>query len=105
MSAEPVGVADIAVRAGVAAVTVRQWRRRHRDFPAPRWTVSGQPAWDWADVESWLGRRVPAPRYEDGGSIDLDVEAVYLADGTRLAEQRAGEVRARASSGRRSSGR
>ena len=61
MPADPVGVADIAERAGVAPVTVRQWRRRHPEtFPRPRWTVSGQPAWDWPDIEGWLATRQPA---------------------------------------------
>jgi hypothetical protein len=22
-------------------------------MPAPRWTVSGQPAWDWTEIEAW----------------------------------------------------
>lgn len=30
--------------------------------------------------------------YEDGGTIDLEVEEVYLADGTRLTEERAAEL-------------
>jgi hypothetical protein len=59
--AEPVGIAEIAERAGVASVTVRQWRRRHPDtFPAQRWRVSGQPAWDWPEIERWLSERARA---------------------------------------------
>lgn len=58
MQADPVGVIDVAARANVRPITVRQWRRRHAaTFPAPRWTVSGQPAWDWHDVERWLAER------------------------------------------------
>lgn len=25
-------------------------------MPAPRWTISGQPAWDWAEIEAWARR-------------------------------------------------
>jgi hypothetical protein len=25
-------------------------------MPAPRWTVSGQPAWEWAEIEIWAKR-------------------------------------------------
>jgi hypothetical protein len=25
-------------------------------MPDPRWTVSGQPAWDWAEIEAWARR-------------------------------------------------
>ena len=51
---DPVGISDIATRAGVQPVTVRQWRRRHAEFPPPRWTVSAKPTWEWADVVRWL---------------------------------------------------
>lgn len=51
---DPVGAVEIAARAGVARATVDQWRIRHADFPEPRWTVGGRPAWNWDDVEPWL---------------------------------------------------
>lgn len=51
----PVGAAEIAVRLGVRAQTVHTWRQR-KLMPAPRWTVSGQPAWDWTEVEDWARR-------------------------------------------------
>jgi len=25
-------------------------------MPLPRWTVSGQPAWEWAEIEAWAQR-------------------------------------------------
>jgi len=25
-------------------------------MPQPRWTVSGQPAWDWNEIEQWALR-------------------------------------------------
>ncbi len=62
---QPVGVLEIAQRAGVHEVTVRQWKARYPSFPRPLWTVSGQPAWDWADVQEWLKvtpRRPGRPR-------------------------------------------
>jgi predicted DNA-binding transcriptional regulator AlpA len=54
--ADPVGSADIAKRLGLKRQTVAVWRRRHPDFPQPRWIVSGQPAWDWQDIVPWLER-------------------------------------------------
>lgn len=64
MTADPVGLSDIAARLSVAPVTVRKWRERHQGFPAPRWTVSGAPAWEWQEVEEWsaLIRPVGRPR-------------------------------------------
>ena len=51
----PVGAAEIATRLGVRPQTVHAWRQR-KLLPEPRWTVSGQPAWDWLEVESWAKR-------------------------------------------------
>lgn len=48
----PVGAAEIAKRLGVRAQTVHTWRQR-KLMPPPRWTVSGQPAWDWSEIEEW----------------------------------------------------
>jgi predicted DNA-binding transcriptional regulator AlpA len=48
----PVGAAEIAKRLGVRAQTVHTWRQR-KLMPPPRWTVSGQPAWDWSEIEDW----------------------------------------------------
>lgn len=49
---DPVGLTEIAVRLGVAPQTARAWRVR-RLLPATRWTVSGQPAWNWKDIANW----------------------------------------------------
>lgn len=49
---EPVGLLEIAERLGVKRQTAQMWRHR-KVFPPPRWLVSGQPAWDWSDVEKW----------------------------------------------------
>lgn len=51
----PVGAAEIAPRLGVRAQTVHTWRQR-KLMPSPRWTVSGQPAWDWSEIEEWARR-------------------------------------------------
>lgn len=63
----PVGAAEIAERLGVRGQTVHTWRQR-KLMPAPRWTVSGQPAWDWSEIEEWARRtgRLPARDVHDG---------------------------------------
>ncbi len=51
---EPVGSIEIANFLGVKPDTVVQWRRRPQlGFPAPRWVVSGRPAWAWGDIKQW----------------------------------------------------
>lgn len=52
MTCDPVGAKDIADRLGVEAQTVAMWRYRGI-LPEPKWTVSGQPAWNWPDIERW----------------------------------------------------
>jgi hypothetical protein len=58
----PVGAAEIAERLGVRPQTVHTWRQRGL-MPEPRWRVSGQPAWEWSDIETWARRtgRVRGP--------------------------------------------
>lgn len=56
MSADPVGVVEVAARLGVTRKAVDQWRRRSLGFPDPRWTVGGRPAWSWPEVEAWARR-------------------------------------------------
>ena len=54
---EPVGSIEIATFLGVKPDTVVQWRHRPQlGFPEPRWTVSGRPAWAWADIKAWSER-------------------------------------------------
>lgn len=62
VEADPVGQSDIASRLGVATVTVQKWRERHPGFPAPRWTVSGRPVWEWDEVQEWAGNLRPVGR-------------------------------------------
>ena len=52
MTCEPVGVAEIADRLGVKRQTAQMWNYR-KLLPKPKWTVSGQPAWNWPDIERW----------------------------------------------------
>lgn len=49
----PVGTVEIAERLAVTRNAVDKWRARDPGFPAPRWTVGGRPAWEWADVAAW----------------------------------------------------
>ena len=70
----PVGAAEIAARLRVRPQTVHTWRHR-RLMPEPRWIVSGQPAWDWADIEAWA-RRTGRLRAEDVHAALLELEGV-----------------------------
>lgn len=62
-NALPVGAVEVAARLGVKPRTVHTWRQRNL-MPAPRWTVSGQPAWEWAEIETWA-KRTDRLRQED----------------------------------------
>ena len=53
--------ADIARLAGVTRATVSNWRRRHPDFPAPSGGTDASPAYDRAEVETWLASRGALP--------------------------------------------
>jgi predicted DNA-binding transcriptional regulator AlpA len=70
----PVGAAEIAERLGVRPQTVHAWRHRKR-MPAPRWTVSGQPAWDWSEIEEWA-RRTGRMRAADAHEALAGLEGV-----------------------------
>ena len=70
----PVGAAEIAARLGVRPQTVHTWRHR-KLMPQPRWTVSGQPAWDWAEIEAWA-RRTGRLREGDTHAALLELEGV-----------------------------
>ena len=70
----PVGAAEIAVRLGVKPQTVHTWRHR-KLLPPPRWTVSGQPAWDWPEIESWA-RRTGRLREDDVHAALLELEGM-----------------------------
>lgn len=52
MTCQPVGLAEIAERLGVARQTAAMWNYR-KLLPAPKWTVSGQPCWNWPDIRKW----------------------------------------------------
>ena len=60
--ADPVGVAEIAARAGVSSSAVGLWRARYADFPPPLFTTGGGrfPVWSWPTVARWIeARRSP----------------------------------------------
>jgi len=84
----PVGAAEVASRLGVRAPTVHTWRQR-KLLPEPRWTVSGQPAWDWAEIEAWA-RRTGRLRPADVHAELLDLEGMgWAADLDELRGDRA----------------
>ena len=51
----PIGLSEIGALLGVKRATVDTWRHRGI-LPAPRWTVSGRPAWNLSDVLAWAER-------------------------------------------------
>lgn len=62
----PLGMVDIARRAGVTPDAVKKWRARHADFPRPAGQVAGSPVWWWPPVRQWLhdtsrGSHPPTP--------------------------------------------
>ncbi len=69
-----VGAAEIAVRLRVRPQTVHTWRHR-KLMPEPRWIVSGQPAWDWPEIEAWA-RRTGRLREGDVHAALLELEGV-----------------------------
>jgi hypothetical protein len=51
---ELVGTTDIADRLGLSsAQVVREWRRRHADFPAPVAKVGATLVWAWPEIAAW----------------------------------------------------
>lgn len=49
-----VGTAEIAEFLGLASSSVvRDWRRRHPDFPKPVRTLRMGSLWNWPAVEAW----------------------------------------------------
>lgn len=49
---DPVGPAEIAERLNVKPKTVHVWKVRGI-LPAPEWTVSGVPIWQWRTIRAW----------------------------------------------------
>ena len=56
MPLDLVGRREIATRVGTTPGMVDTWRRRHADFPAPEWIVTGTPIWRWEEIAEWLAR-------------------------------------------------
>lgn len=73
---EPVGLVEIAKRLDVPLNTVQVWRKRGR-LPAPSWTVSGAPAWDWFEVKAWA--------QASGREQTVTSERETSASGTKIA--------------------
>jgi hypothetical protein len=81
-----VGILEIAERLGLKPQTVAAWRSPSRQAFTlePKWTVSGSPAWNWADVERWaiksrrfirVDQQLPVTRGRDNAKT-------YLPPGT-----------------------
>lgn len=60
---------DVARRTGVSPKTVDFWRTLP-EFPEPRWSVGGRPAWDWDEVNAWRIDR--AAGILPGGPVGAD---------------------------------
>lgn len=68
----PIGVNQIArlVSPPVRPVTVRSWRRRWRDFPAPIAVYGGVPVFDVAAVVAMLVRHGRVPEKKRRTKVD-----------------------------------
>lgn len=75
LGVDVVGVAEIAVRAGVSRNAVQKWRDRHDDFPMPMATLAAGPVWSWEAVERWL--RIP--RLPGRPSADVLMDRAWSA--------------------------
>jgi hypothetical protein len=49
---DPVGASEIAERLSVQPLTVAKWKLRGH-LPEPPWSISGNPCWNWAQIEAW----------------------------------------------------
>lgn len=76
--ADPVGIPEIADRLGVTRAALEKWRQRHSDFPEPRWTVGGRPAWHFDDVRIWNDVRLGLAT--SIASRPVDRTELYLPD-------------------------
>jgi len=58
MLIDPVGITDIARRAGVKRDTAKKWTERKPDgFPEPHpQKIVGRRVWEWSAIHSWLMR-------------------------------------------------
>jgi predicted DNA-binding transcriptional regulator AlpA len=72
VTADPVGLVEIATRLGRSRGVVDVWRHRGL-LPEPRWIVGGRPAWDWSDITAWC--------QATGRSALLEVNAAELIAG------------------------
>lgn len=57
---EPVGILEISQRLSRSRSTVLRWQAAGL-LPPHRWVVSGNPAWDWRDIERWAAKGLPQP--------------------------------------------
>lgn len=57
LALELVDMSAIAERAGTTLGTVKSWRNRHPDFPAPLVTLAIGPVFAWTDVGPWIAAR------------------------------------------------
>lgn len=64
MVCDPVGLSEVADRLGYDRQTVKNWRLAKE--LAPKWTISGGPAWNWPDVVRWAKRTGKAGRMAEG---------------------------------------
>lgn len=81
LGVDVVGVAEVAIRAGVSRNTVQKWRERHSDFPGPIATLAAGPVWSWEAVERWLRIQRSPGRPTPDALVDRAWSAVEAALG------------------------
>lgn len=81
IAADMVGLAEIAIRAGVTNPAVANWAKRKQDFPSPVRELICGPVYSWAAVAAWLDKHdMPNSSYNRGLS-DVAVTAIAAAAG------------------------
>lgn len=66
------GIAELAKHLGTSPGTVRSWRERHADFPAPIAELACGPIWLLVDVLRWRDQRQPGrpgPKPKSGDRV------------------------------------
>ncbi|HWD41898.1 MAG TPA: AAA family ATPase [Fimbriimonas sp.] len=89
---ELLGIAEVAVLAGVSRQAVANWRARAKDFPAPVVELQSGPVFKASEVRRWLRKRRGARVAQVISTINLKGGVGKSTTTVALAEVAAGEL-------------